>query len=508
LATRGAHVGAAGLEELMGFLGARRVQSTLGILAVGMGAYLGTRFLVPSGVNPASLESQAEELRILAPREAAGHYRTLATTSTRVGDRVGYYLEAASLSETVGEMDESEELLGLALTAAEDDSNLSAQVRVQLGWFLADLERWSEVVVTIEPVLALATQPTEQRARALVLYEEARLALGHEALGQSEDVLLALEPLPETEAELRIAVADVWALRDQLDSALAELERAASLELSADTRLRVLEARARILDQAGESEQARQTWEAVLDQADEGSKAWQAGSLALADLRYRQGHADVARALLLDLVGPDRDPRIRGRALLAQARIHEAEGELTDASREYQRALDVPELDQESIREARVALARLLLAGQEAGALDSLVAHLPEDARAGIWAQAKLGEARRLLDQNRAQAALETFAELVNEDSEPLVQRAARAGTGEAQAHLGELSTALRTWRDLLAEDPLPDERVHLELLVAYGLLQGGSRSEAEAAFRSLAGSQDPEIRVQGTLGLAEVARV
>jgi tetratricopeptide (TPR) repeat protein len=71
---------------------------------------------------------------------------------------------------------------------------------------------------------------------------------------------------------------------------------------------------------------------------------------------------------------------------------------------------------------------------------------------------------------------------------------------------MGELQDSLEIWRELLAKDNSPEERIQLELLLANGLLQGGKRKEAATAFRSLADSENPEARVQGLLGLAEVA--
>ena len=66
----------------------------------------------------------------------------------------------------------------------------------------------------------------------------------------------------------------------------------------------------------------------------------------------------------------------------------------------------------------------------------------------------------------------------------------------------------MRIWREQLADDPTTEERTWLELQLAHGLMQGGEYDEAAAAFASLAAAKEPDIRFQGILGQADLARI
>jgi tetratricopeptide (TPR) repeat protein len=153
-------------------------------------------------------------------------------------------------------------------------------------------------------------------------------------------------------------------------------------------------------------------------------------------------------------------------------------------------------------------MASLVLSDQGSEQAKSLLNDLDPDAISEVLAHAKLGEARRLLDDGEAAKAHPIFEDLVAASGLPSpVRRASRAGLGEALAQMGELRDALDLWRELLAEPGSTHDRIQLELLIANGLLQGGRRKEASTAFRSLADSENTEARVQGLIGLAEVAR-
>ena len=181
---------------------------------------------------------------------------------------------------------------------------------------------------------------------------------------------------------------------------------------------------------------------------------------------------------------------------------------LPDALRAYRQVLDIETLDTETLDEARIAMASLVLSEEDAAEAQSILSTLAPDAISEVMAQAKLGEARSLLAEGQAAEAHPVFEGLVETTGLPTtIDRAARAGLGEALAQMGELREALDIWRELLAEPGSRHDRTQLELLVANGLLQGGRRKEASTALRSLADSDNAEARGQGLLGLAEVAR-
>ncbi len=504
----GAQVEDVRFERFLGQIGSRPAQAAVGLLAVGMGAYLTARFATSEVIDPARLEVEAKDLRTADPAEASQRYAELSALARRPEDKVGYLIEAAGLADGTGDEQAAEDWLREALTAAEDDPQLHGETKLHLATFLHSHQRFTDALAEVEPLIELVDQPTEQRARALVLYEAVRADLGLTDDDAREAVFSTMGDLPEMQAELRLALAELFANRGDTASAIEQVDAASALDLPKDIRIRLLATRARVFDRSGNLDQAIETWQAVHRAAAPDSLADQAARLATADLHLRQGRVAIALENIRPLLSPDSDERIRGRALIVSGRIHEKRGQADAALSDYSTVLTIDRLDTDTVEEARIALASLVLDKQGAEAAEALLADMAPDAVTEVMANARLGEARSHLDAGEAVKAHKIFEQLSGlEGMSNAIRRASMAGLGEALAQMGELRDALDIWRDLLAEENTQEERIQLELLLANGLLQGGKRKEAATAFRSLADSDNDDARVQGMLGLAEVAR-
>ncbi|MAY80241.1 MAG: hypothetical protein CL930_05580 [Deltaproteobacteria bacterium] len=508
LRLRGARVDDIHLERILGRVGARPVQLGMGVLALGMGAYLTARFVGSDVIDPAQLEVQAQNLRTTDPTAASSRYVELAGLARRVEDQVGYLIEAAALSETAGDFDEAEALLVEAMGAAESVPSIENETRLRLAMFFHTHQRWTDSLKNVELLVQEIDQPTEQRARAIVLYDKNREALGLTDTGPREAIFSAMGELPETQAALRLALSDLYTNDGDIPRALEEVEQAEALEIPDDLRLRVTESQARIYDRSGDLDRSIRTWGSVIKKAAPSSIAQQAAQLAIADLHLRQGRITIAQALLIQLLATGTDDRIQGRALLVKARIAEKQKRPDSAIQSYRAVLEIEGLDIETTEEARIAMASLMLSDKGSEQAQEMLSDLAPDAINEVMAHARLGEARRHLDDGEAVDAHRIYTSISNTEGLPSdVHRASLAGLGEALAQMGELRDALDIWRDLLRGQSSTHERIQLELLLANGLLQGGKRKEASTAFRSLADSEYPEASVQGLLGLAEVAR-
>ncbi|MFT5682497.1 MAG: hypothetical protein ACI8RZ_003415 [Myxococcota bacterium] len=507
LAQRGALAGDVALDDLFSRLGSRQVRVAAAVLVLGVTAFLAATYLTSDTLNTAAVEGQAEELRIADPLAASVLYLELAEAGTRIEERIGYLIEAAVLADQGGDAALASTLFSRALEEAGDDQTLAARVRLRRASFYADHSRWEDALEAVDPVLFITGQPTEQRARAVLLYENISAKLEQPA-DRMAAVFEELVALPDAEAELRMSLAEVRSAQGDIDTAMTELAHIDGLTISSDLSLRVLETRARVQDRGGDLAGSAQTLATLTASAEDGSLMWQAASLQLADLKQRAGETDGALALVQGILDDEPDPRIQGRALLVIARIHEGNDHATQAAETYQTLLAAEGLDQEVIEEARVGLARILLSDGGSEAVQAALSALPPEYAEQILGQARLGDARRMLDDGDPAAARVLYEEILQ--SEQLtddLSRAARSGLGEALSAMGSAAEAETIWSELLAENPPPSEQVYIELLLASGLLQSGKREQAEAAFTSLASSTDSEIKVQGVLGLAEVAR-
>ncbi|MFT4978912.1 MAG: hypothetical protein ACI8S6_004822, partial [Myxococcota bacterium] len=509
LRERGAEAGDLALDDLLSRLGARQVRLIAALAVAATAIFLVTAYVMPDDSGLAQREAEAETLRQTDPLAASRRYLALSEDAPRIEDRVGYLVEAALLSEAGGDGEQAAALYARALEVAGEDQTLAARVQMRRASFALEEGDFAAAMDDAAAAMAVSGQAAEQRARAVLLYERAAEAAGADPAPAVAALQASLEEVPDSAGQLRVALAELRSNRGDTEAALAELDAAARLELPTDIALRLLETRARVLDRSGDLAGSVETLQALMAESEPEALMYQAASLQLADLRQRQGQTDEALAIITALDGIDLDPQIQGRALLVTGRIYESDGQLEEAARTWQQLLSLSSMEVDVQEEARVGLARLLLS-EDGGALaEEALAGLPEGFAEQIMAQARLGDARRLLDDGDATGALALYDEVLGaDDLTPELGRAAAAGRGEALASLGRSAEAAEAWRDLIASGELPtSEKVYLELLLANGMLQGGRQEEAEAAFISLASAADPEIRAQGRLGLAEVAR-
>lgn len=510
LATQGALAGDRGLEELIGRLASKQVRFGIATLALGLGTYLAVHYLAGGEINPADLEAQAEEQRHTDPLGASAIYEELAEASLALGDKVAYRIEAAALSIAGGDLARAEEQYLIALEDAGIDPLLAADVRLHLANFYIERGDADTAISVAVPSLQTQRVSSQVRARTIMAIRKARSIQG---LDPDEDpnIIAMFETLsssPETLADLGMELSELLASQGEFEAAIAQIETLASLNLPKEQNLRVIEANARILDRSGQLDAAGLAWERLITEADLGSLSHQAGRLALADLRHRQGNSTVAYELVEALLDGDTDDRIRGRAWLVRGRLLETEERFMESAQAYESALATSQLEVETVEEARISLARVLLATGNTQAASDAIANLSGGSGSGILIQANLGQARQLIDSGNASAALELYETIMaGEIPEQELGRATQAGMAEALSQLGQLEDAIQIWKTLLQQEMPAEEAAWIQVQLGHGLIQGGQASEAAEVFRTLSLSDDNAIQYQGILGLAEVAQ-
>lgn len=184
----------------------------------------------------------------------------------------------------------------------------------------------------------------------------------------------------------------------------------------------------------------------LIAKAEPNGQTAQAATLALADLWRRKGNTATSMALLETLAeSASTDGRLLSRSLLIQGRLLEEEDLISDAAEKYKAVIDTPDVEPETLEESRVSLARLLLQNDEAS-----LGNIPPE----ILTQAKLGEARSILDQGNFEEALELYSTIIRSESlSEGIRRAAQSGMAEALSNLGKHQEANDLWESLLREN-------------------------------------------------------
>ena len=142
----------------------------------------------------------------------------------------------------------------------------------------------------------------------------------------------------------------------------------------------------------------------------------------------------------------------------------EEEDKITEAAEKYKAVLDIIDAEPETMEESRVSLASLLLQNDSES-----VGDLPPE----ILSQAKLGEARTILDEGDFEEALDVYSNILQtEDLADNIRRLHKVEWLRHYPNLGKHGEANEIWETLLREKLDAVESQHIEVLLAYSKLQ------------------------------------
>jgi uncharacterized protein YjbI with pentapeptide repeats len=498
LESRGALVQIEDASDRYGTWGAPQLRAAIVLFALGVGSLLLTTYLDGQDTNLEYLEQEAQLLRTEDAGLAAKKYEALAEKSQVLDEQVQYYIEAATLAEKSGSIQEARRLFELSIAAADLNTELNSKARLRYAQFLLTHSDPEKALTQLRSLMDNQSLSTFQRAKLIFYTEQSCRILNLDASAELSQFYAQITMLPEVEADLHMALSDLRLQQGQTAEALEELAKAEELEISEGLTLRLIESKARAHDRLGNLNEAIEAYQALIAKAEPNSNTTSTAMLALADLLRRQGSTNEALTLLQTLESNNADDgRLISRSLLIQGRLLEEQDDLSTSAEKYKLVLDLADAEPETKEEARVSLARLLLQG------DGDLGELPPEIRT----QAQLGEARSILDQGQFEEALTLYSDIIQtENTEDNILRAARSGMAEALSNLGKHQEANEIWETLLRENLDPVESQHIEVLLAYSKLQSGDLDGAKLAFQSLQKSSDALIRYQGQIGFAETA--
>ena len=513
-----------------------RLRIAITLFAFAFGTYIFSNYVNNQEIDITALEAEALQLTQTDPEIAAERYTYLAQQSLNTENRVHYLIEASSLYEQVRQMNKAQEVLEQALVVADQNKELKRQVLFQLVELSSTQREAKQTLEYIEELSAL-TLTAQQRAKSIlylesiVLIEENSSSLpsnsSEEGIVSEQPEIVdgeivdgEIEPSIEqekadliqkfsistgaiNEADFRIALAELRVNNEDPIQALAELQKVEIDKVDTAMQIRLIEVKARVQERGGDTLGALETLNTITDLVASNTLSWQTAQLSIADIHQREGRIKESQQALTPLLLEKNDDRVRGRALLIQGKLLEEEEKFQSALENYRLLLELKDVEPETKEESRVSLARILLEmGMEDEAID--ITTLPKSA----ILQARLGEARRHLDKGNAEKASTIYQSIItSKPADEAVDRAARSGFAETLSAMGEYTEAERYWRELLAEDIPEIERGHINVLLAYGLLQSGNHERAKVSFEALLRSSNPEFQMQGKLGLAETIR-
>ena len=499
LASRGAIVDLNDAIDRYGVWGAPQLRAAIVLFALGVGSLVMTNILDDQQADLEALEADAQALRDADAGLASERYEALALASQILDEQVQYYIESAILAEQNSDLKRSERLFKTALIAADLNTELNTKVGLRFAQFLLTHSKPKPALEQLQRLMTYQSLSTFQRAKLIFFTEQACEILGEDAETELKQFYATMNALPEVEADLHMALSDLRLQHGQSEDALEELRKAQGLDISDGLALRLIESTARAHDRLGNLPEAITAYEELLSKAEPQGQTAQTATLAIADLWRREGDTETAMNLLETLTeSAQNDARLRSRTLLIQGRLLEEDDKITEAAEKYKAVLDITEAEPETMEESRVSLARLLLQNDSES-----VGDLPPE----ILVQAKLGEARTILDKGDFEEALDVYSNILQtDDLVDNIRRAAQSGMAEALSNLGKHPEANEIWETLLREKIDPVESQHIEVLLAYSKLQANDLEGARLAFDSLAQSNDTLIRYQGLLGSAQTS--
>ena len=498
LASQGAIIDIGDASDKYSSFGAPQLRVAIALFAIGLGSLLVNVYMNNQQTDTASLEKEAQELRESNLELASIRYEELAEKSQILGEQVQFYIEAATIAEQNGDNTRARTLFNKAMASADLDSELNAKVGLRFAQFYLSHTEPSQALELLRNLVSNQSLTTFQRSRLIIYMEQVCEILHLDADTELQVLYTNIAKFPEVEADVFMALSDMRLQYGQTEKAMLDLQHAEQIPMSEGLALRLLESKARLQDRMGNLGEAIAQYESIRQQTTIESSLYQSTSLTLADLYRRNGEIPRAMEVLESLLQIP-DGRVQSRVLLIKARINEEQQNFETAANIYQQLLSMENGEPETIEEARVSLARLVLQGNST---------LLDDVPPEIVLQAKIGQARSLLDQGKAEEAIELYKTILQDVNtlQESMRRAAQSGLAEGYSEIGKHQEANTIWENLLRENLDPMEAQHIEILLSYSKLQANDIAGAKLSFTSLQNSTDQHTRTQAALGLAQVA--
>ena len=297
------------------------------------------------------------------------------------------------------------------------------RVRLRMAKYSLFLQDGNVTLDVLRPIYGNQTLTSMDRASLVLLAEHGARLAGVDSSEETKPIFEEAALLDDRIVDLRLSLADARLQNDDVDGALRELQEAKTLQGSSELLTRILESASTINDRQGNIPEAISLYASLLAQSTNKTSTTTA-LLSLADLERRNNNREKSLGYLNELMALEPGPRSKSRALLIQGRLHETNGDVEECIAVYQEVIYIENGEPESIDEARSSLARII---------NTVSGYEFETLPADVLAQAKLGQARQLLDSDEPSASILVFESVIgNPDLETSTYRSAKVGLAEA----------------------------------------------------------------------------
>ncbi|MDP8224825.1 MAG: tetratricopeptide repeat protein [Candidatus Lernaella stagnicola] len=441
---------------------------------------------------------------------AVTEYRKALDLAESDDDKIGIEQAIVRALAEQGNVDEAEALI---TQMKQRDSQQVGMIEAAQMNILGALARDGRIEEALTGYERIAAETDDDNNKAAALNSIAQIQLSRGRLREAETAYgrlrreFADDPLQLRAADLGLA--GLFRQRGDFKRALTAYRKVVDRYDDSATRRQGLAAIAGLYAEMGELDKARETYQALLDNAGESASAQATAMMGLADLQARGGEVDKAMEgyrQVLDLAVED---TLKIGAYHALAQLYMQQGLFTQAREIYEELGQRFPQNAEHLVAARFGEAETLRQNGQYEKAAAIYNELRDgSANPAVKTRARISIGRAYLDQQKFAEARQAFAEVVEDNLAPALQKLeARTALADLLRRAGEMDAAADAYEKIVAETSDENVKQGARQAIAGIRLEQNRLDEAEKIFRAMSKAPGGAARTAGgMMGLADVA--
>ena len=359
--------------------------------------------------------------------------------------------------------------------------------------------------------IANASKIKANRAAAFGFLAQVQITLGR--LNEAEQTYQRMRRTFADDPQIvKIADLGIGAVLHQerkFPDALKVYQRLVDAYPDQDTRFQSLSNMAKIYEETGRFDLARQMYERLRTELPNHPNAQATGLQGLADLAARDGKIDEAIALFKQVLTTRADDSIKVGALNAIAQLYIQQGRYDQARQVFAQLGRQFTADSDLAVNARLGEAETLRQnGNFEAALAIYQKLLAETRDRALKLRVQMSMARAYLDQNKFDDAKRIYTSIINDQTADAALRVeARGGLADLLRRQGDLEGAATTYQEVVNQAEDENMRQFAMNAIAQIRIEQGRLDDAEKIFREMMRTHGDNVsaRVDALMGLGDV---